>query len=123
MSNVDSSQQPYRIKFFAEPAFLNVVQDSVGKDSNVVSVSDAKEEKEAVRLGFTVETVFSFVTIISGLIDIGELSKKIYGWFSKSDSNAVVIQTPFGRYEMRKAAGVTEADVRKFLQAAARLSK
>lgn len=123
MTDSQPAPTPYRIKFIADAAFVKEVKAAAEKNPADIRIESEREEKDATRLGFTLETATAVVALVTGAIEIGKFAKAIYDWFKNSKSNVVVLQTPFGTLEMHKSAGVTEEDVRKFLAAALRMAK
>lgn len=116
-----AARDSYRIKFVAEPSFAAEVKVAAAGDHAKIRIESERTEKDATRIGFSLETAVTLVAIFKGLIDLAELAKTIYDWYERSHSNLVVLQTPFGVLEMRRSNGVTEEDVRRFLEAATKL--
>lgn len=122
MSKSPASPSSYRIKFLAEAAFVRELKADAAKDAANITIASEHEEKDATRQGFDLVTIVAIVAIVQAALDSVELAEKIYRWWVRSKTEVVVLQTPFGTLEMRKAAGVKEADVRKFLEASLELS-
>lgn len=123
MPQMIQPNQFYRLKFIVDEPFAQQLKFEAARDPDNLKVESEREEKDATRLGFDLGTAVAIVTIVQGALYAGELAVKIYQWWQASRANKVVLQTPFQTLELHKSAGITEADIRKFLKAAQAASK
>ena len=117
MSESATTPSSYRIKIFADAAFLRELK----ADQVSITIESEREEKDATQLGFQVEAVIAVVVTVQAVLDSAKLAAKIYRWWHRSKSQVVVLQTPFGSLTMRKSGDITKADVKKFLAATSKI--
>jgi hypothetical protein len=111
----------YRFKFIADESFVHEIRVEAAQQPDQIRIEGESTEKDATRLGFDLATASAIVAIISGTLNIVQISAKFYNWLQKSDANKVVIQTPFQTLELSKNSGVTQEDVQKMLEASLKI--
>ena len=113
-----TTQDSYRVTFIGDDTFIHEFKSFASENPDDVEIESERSEKDATRLGFDLATAVAIVAIVSGTLYVGELAVKVLAWLRKSKGNKIVLQTPFKTLELQKSEGLTEEDVRKFLQAA-----
>lgn len=106
------------MRFIADKSFVDALRQEPD-----IKVESEETKKDATRLGFDLETAAAIVTIIQGALYMGELAVKILNARAESQSNKIILQTPFATVELIKDAQITADELREILKAAQKVSR